>query len=95
MTEANLGKPVSGLMDSMDQKKKQLDQANLDLLMNELEFDLESFKVYRQKVTQVLSSRARKVQDWKGKVVQEAQEAADQWLQTNVPYLYITTDSII
>jgi len=75
-------KPVSAMGDFMDQKQKQIEKANFDLLMNELAFDLESFKVYRQKVVQCLSSRARKIQDWKGQVVQEAQQAAEHYMET-------------
>ena len=75
-------KPASATGDFMDQKQKQIERANFDLLMNELAFDLESFKVYRQKVVQCLSNRARKVQDWKGQVVQEAQQAAEHYMET-------------
>ena len=78
--KAEPGKPVSAMVDLMDQKQKQIDKSNLELVMNELSFDLESFKVYRQKVVQCMSNRPRKIQDWKGQVVQDAQQAADHYM---------------
>ncbi|CAL1166300.1 unnamed protein product, partial [Cladocopium goreaui] len=82
--KAEPGKPVSAMVDLMDQKQKQIDKSNLELVMNELSFDLESFKVYRQKVVQCMSNRARKIQDWKGQVVQDAQQAADHYMSLHV-----------
>ena len=82
--KAEPGKPVSAAADLMDQKQKLIDKSNLDLLMNELSFDLESFKVYRQKVVLCMSNRARKIQDWKGQVVQDAQQAADHYMSLYV-----------
>ena len=78
--KAEPGKPVSAMVDLMDQKQKQNDKSNFELVMNELSSDLESFKVYRQKVVQCMSNRARKIQDWKGQVVQDAQQAADHYM---------------
>ena len=78
--KAEPGKPVSAMVDLMDQKQKQIDKSNFELVMNELSSDLESFKVYRQKVVQCMSNRARKIQDWKGQVVQDAQQAADHYM---------------
>lgn len=75
------------MVDLMDQKQKQIDKSNLELLMNELFFDLESFKVYRQKVVQCMSNRARKTQEWKGQVVQDAQQAVEHYMQTHAPSL--------
>ena len=87
--KAEPGKPVSAAADLMDQKQKLIDKSNLDLLMNELSFDLESFKVYRQKVVLCMPNRARKIQDWKGQVVQEAQKAAEHYMETYATSLSI------
>ena len=81
------------MMDVIEQKQKQIDQANLDLLMNELSFDLETFKVYQQKLVQCLSNRARKTQDWKGQVVNDAQNAAEHYMAhfaTGISFLILS-----
>lgn len=82
--KADPSQPQPALVDMMDQRQKQIDQSNFDLLMSELAFDLESFKVYRKKVVQAMSSRARKTQDWKGECVQQAQQAAEKYLAMHV-----------
>lgn len=79
--------PHVALLDTVEQKQKQSNQSQLNLLMSQLEFDYEAFKVYRQKVIQCQMVRARKAQDWKGQMVEDAQKAAEAYMESHAAWM--------
>ena len=81
-------------VDVLEAKQQQMESQAFDLTMVELEFDLQSFRVYQQKVVNARSSRARCVQEWASKSIQASMAAAEAYFDTHVAWCEIVCGSV-
>lgn len=73
----------------MEAKQQQIQSQAFELVMGELDFDLQSFLVYQQKVANAQANRARKIQEWKGKSIEGARDAAEAYFDVHVTWWYL------
>ena len=64
----------------LEMKQKELEMTMFRLLMDELEYDAQSFRVYRQNRQQFEGAGSRQEIAWQGKLAEEAASAADAYL---------------
>ena len=66
---------------AMEMKQKDLEASSFKLLMDEVEFDLEAFRVWKGNMAQHQTQVARQELAWSKRLADEASAAADAYLQ--------------
>ena len=78
--------PAASVLSSndMDVSRRNLESKELDLLVEELDFDVQSYKVYESKLQNHHVTVQHQRDAWANKRYAKAKGAVSEWLQTNV-----------
>ena len=75
---------MPGSVTGMDDRAKKIDRQKFELMLEELQFDLEAWKVYSESMLSYKSKLVFEEQAWKKKVWESASDACTSWLDAHV-----------
>ena len=78
---AGEGSNGGSMSSALELKQKDLEKSSFQLVLDELDYDVQSYRVFKANSAQHESAAARQMVSWAQKLAEEASKAADTYLQ--------------